>query len=90
MKTIYTIEINTPDEYNVHPETVEDMSDSEKVEYGKEFAQMVHGRVLKEIDWFFEDSLGLEDNFIDDIEECYVDGWDEMADYDIDIKVTKK
>ena len=92
MKTKFIIELNTPDEYNVTPEDWDESTpQSEKAEYHKEFAERVHKLVVENVEWYFEDNLGLEDNFMDDLEtDLYVDGWDEMADYDIDIKVTKE
>jgi len=93
MKRKLIIEIETPDETTVLPEEmlgIEDdkLNQEEIKEYRDSFLKNLNDAVVFDIKRYFTDG-SFEDQFIDDLEELYVEGWESFDDYGIKIKVTK-
>jgi hypothetical protein len=95
MKTKLIIEIETPDYHEIFPEegqTDEDFEGKEEEleEARREYSKELHDCLVEEIKRYFEERL--EDEFADQslIEEYYVEGWDELKDYGIKLKITEE
>jgi len=97
MKTKLIIEIETKDNYDVLPEVgqseEEDFKGEEKQKELKKFREKytkdLHNSVIKYVEKVCKDDF--EDNFLDilEFEELYIEGWDELDEYGIKIKVEK-
>lgn len=95
MKTKIIIEIETPDTYNVYPEDKEDFDSLPKEEqenYGTEFAKGYHDLVVNKAKSYFEEEGNvttiLEDDVMDDLEEYFIDGWEDFEDYETKVTMT--
>ena len=96
MKTKIEIEIETKDEYKIFPEEImfkeeSEMTEEEKKEikeYRINYSKDLHNSVVQHIKDYIEKFM--EDNFMDEMEELYVEGWDDFEDYGITIKIKEK
>lgn len=91
MKTTLVIEINTKDEYNdIFPEDGQsedefEGKENELKDFRKEYADNMHSNLVKYVKGHLtEDVL---ESYIEDLEELYIEGWNEADDYDISITV---
>jgi len=96
MKIKIEIEIETKDKYDVIPEEYmgvdeEGLSQTEKDEikefrknYPKDLLESVKNHIKEYIENY------MEDDFMDEMEELYIEGWDDFEDYGISINIKDK
>jgi hypothetical protein len=95
MKTKLVIEIETRDitdeDLPVLEEEIgieeKDLSKESK-EYRKDWVKAIHQDVITHIEKYLEDDF--EEQFLDNLEEESVDGWDTLEDYGIKVTVSRK
>jgi hypothetical protein len=87
MKSVIIIEVETPDvsECTVTPEegsTEDDYTAEELIEYREKYTKQLHENMVNQI----TDINIIEDYFLENLEELYVEGWCDFEDYGIKIK----
>ena len=93
MKTTMTITIETPDQYEeIFPEEGQNREDYKGKEqllrdFQEQFAKDIHQSLKWHIKKYFEEDGWFEDNWIDDQEELFVEGWDSLKDYKVKLTV---
>jgi len=92
MKTKIMIEIETPDakDLTITSEEGKSASECEPEELKacrEQFAEDLPEGIVKHIKNYFKDSF--EDQFIEEMEELYVEGWDDLEAYGIKITLQK-
>lgn len=90
MKTTLIIEIETADNYEVFPEEGQTMDDfigkeHEVKEFREEYTNMMHNELVSFVKKHLEENI--LDDYMDSLEELYIDGWDSAEDYNIKIKI---
>jgi hypothetical protein len=90
MKTTLIIEVETKDKLEVLPEEGETMEDyigkeKELEEFQKRIGKEFHEQIINYIKEIFEDRF--EEEFLDNNEDFYVEGWESLDDYGTTIKV---
>ena len=97
MKTKLAVEIETPEKIEVFPEEGQGEEDFEGKEpelqkFREDYARDLHSAVVTAIQDYLDSngSNNFEEDFIEDLEELYVEGQESLDDYGIKIKTTTK
>jgi len=90
LKTTINIEITSKDSLPVFPkegETEKDYKGKEKelATMRKTFAKEFHKEAIKFIKYYFKENF--EEEFLDSLEEHYIEGWEDLKAYGTKIKI---
>lgn len=93
MKTILKLEIESPDKHEVFPEegqSKEDFKGKEKEldKFRKEYAKELHDGIVNFFKKLTEETEGLIEPIMEELEEQTIEEWYELTDYGIKIKVS--
>lgn len=95
MKTAIVIEVESPDTYEeVFPEegmTIDDFKGETKAKelkiFQSDFAHKLHKDLVERAKSYFLKEYNFEENWLDDLEELWVEGWDSFDDYKVKLIV---
>jgi len=94
MKTKIIFEITTPDTIEVFPEEGQSEDDfigkeDELKDFRKNFLKDLHQSVVDDLKEYYSDGC-FEENWLDDVEECFIEGYECFDDYGIEIEVSEE
>jgi hypothetical protein len=94
MKTKLIIEIETPDKLEIFPEEGETEENYKEIEkelenFRNDFVKNLHKDIINKIEIYLNNGT-FEEQWLDDLEELSIEGWNSFEDYGIKINIKKE